>query len=260
MKKKQLFILVFLFKLFNCYAGGDSLSICSIDSANGKTKNNFSLLFLPLPFENGAYQIEEVVFQKKNSKKTYTIHLPTVEEIIFKNKRWGKTVVPKPSLWKHIAPIITHLNDSLVTVKFHKRMNREEAKEFNLVLQELKRSKAFTRQEKEYKYFMLAYPDSAIIPIDSIKKFRFSRFNSRKKHFYSDIRAGFNEQRNPELVKSIFSASTILVGVYILASVSAAHFPIAFAVVATKVIIWDMAGYLVSTKGINLKRWKPLAA
>lgn len=250
-KFKAIYVGVFLILAINAF-GRHPLKE-PIDTLNLKNAN--AVLFSDA---TKAFTLENVEFKRLNTNRTYSITLPTVCEIKFKNKKSGKIIVPKPSYWKHVAPIITHMTDSLLTVKYHKPMTRQEAKEFNEIVQELKRSKALTREEKEFKYFMMAYPDSVIIPLDSLRSMRFSRFNSVKKKFYSDFRAGFNEQRNPEMAQATFRFITLSVGIYVLATVSAESFPIAFTAVAAKVLIWDLAGHLVSTKNIRLNHWKPI--
>jgi hypothetical protein len=200
------------------------------------------------------------VFKKKKSKKTYTVTLPAIDGIRFKNKKQNNELIPKPSLWKHISPIITHIDDSMITVKFHPHMDRKAAKEFRLAVKKIEDNESQSTEEKENSYFLLAYSDSATVRLASIKSIRFSRFNFKTKKFYSKDKAGFNEQRIPRVVSTAFRSATVLGGIYVLASVSAAHFPVACVVVGLKVVCWDFAGYLVSTKGINFKRWelKPL--
>ncbi len=200
------------------------------------------------------YTIQTVVFQKKDSQKTYEVTLPAENGIQMKDRKAKMEWIV--GTWQHVPSIITNINDSIVTVKFQKRMDLKAIREFNKKRKEIRKDRTLSTVEKEDRYFELAYTESVSVPIDSIESIRFSKFNGKNKKFYnSTFKIGFNEYLKRTNVVSTISIAPLYIELILIASTS-----LSFPAVAVVGLGACSASFLINsfvlTKKINFKKWE----
>ncbi len=140
-----------------------------------------------------AYSIQTVVFQnKKDPQKIDTITLPTLCGIRFYHYKDWKKFFPADSNARHILLkqanqqpiIITHIDDSLITLKYQKILTFKTGREYKQKCKKIREDETLSNIEKENAYFKLTYTDSVKVPIRLVKSIFVSKFNNK---------LGFNE-------------------------------------------------------------------
>lgn len=213
--------------------------------------------------KKSAYSIETIVFQnKKNPNKTYEITLPTTQRISFISRKAISTLnfdnASNPNgRYLFRGGIITHMNDSLITIKYQRFINMKISREYAKELRKIRKDKTLSDEEKENKYFHLTYTDSVIVPLKLLKSIRFSRFNNKNKKFYNtNWGHGFNEQIKPTFIWGIYTESALIGEILFLAPVSLAALPVALSLYGVTAIGGIILTDATITKKINLKRWE----